>query len=45
MTEAGGVVTDFEGEKFSVYKKEILATNGLIHDQMLRKIQKVKELG
>lgn len=35
MTEAGGKVTDFKGEKFSIYGKEILATNGLIHDQML----------
>ena len=34
MTEAGGKVTDFKGEKFSIYGKEILATNGLIHDQM-----------
>ncbi len=35
MTEAGGKVTDFTGEKFSIYGKEILATNGLIHNQML----------
>ena len=45
VTEAGGVVTDFEENEFSVYKKEILATNGLIHDQMLRTIQKVKKPG
>jgi myo-inositol-1(or 4)-monophosphatase len=36
MTEAGGKVTDFKNEKFSIYGKEILATNGLIHDDMLK---------
>lgn len=35
MTEAGGKVTDFKGGKFTIYDKEILATNGLIHEQML----------
>lgn len=43
MTEAGGLVTDFANEKYSVYKKEILATNGLIHNDMLNVIQKVKQ--
>jgi len=45
MTESGGQVTDFEGMDFSVYKKEILATNGSIHHQMLDVIQKVKRNG
>jgi myo-inositol-1(or 4)-monophosphatase len=36
MTEAGGKVTDFKGGKYSIYEKEILATNGLIHDDMLK---------
>jgi len=35
LLEAGGTVTDFKGEKYSIYGKEILATNGLIHQQML----------
>lgn len=35
LTEAGGKVSDFKGGKYSVYGKQILATNGLIHDQML----------
>ena len=38
LTEAGGKVTDFKGGKYSVYGKQILATNGLIHDQMLEVI-------
>ncbi|MBI4410933.1 MAG: inositol monophosphatase [Deltaproteobacteria bacterium] len=36
VKEAGGEVTDFAGKEFSVYAKEILATNGLIHDQMTK---------
>jgi len=35
VKEAGGKVTDFRGGKFSIYKKEILATNGKIHSEML----------
>ncbi|MFT3902778.1 MAG: inositol monophosphatase family protein [Niabella sp.] len=34
--EAGGKVTDFNGDKYSPYQHRILATNGLIHDQMLK---------
>lgn len=35
VEEAGGKVTDFEGNKFSPYQPRILATNGRIHDEML----------
>jgi len=38
MEEAGGKVTDFDGNKYSIYNKEILASNGLIHDDMLKVI-------
>ncbi len=38
LKEAGGKITDFTGKKYTVYLKEILATNGLIHKQMLRVI-------
>ena len=34
VTEAGGKVTDFSGGPFNIYMKEILATNGKIHQQM-----------
>jgi myo-inositol-1(or 4)-monophosphatase len=33
--EAGGTVTDFGGDRFSVYSKEILATNGKIHSEVV----------
>jgi myo-inositol-1(or 4)-monophosphatase len=35
VTEAGGRVTNFKGDAYSVYDKETLATNGLIHEEML----------
>ena len=35
VKEAGGTVTDFDGAPANVFTKETLATNGLIHDQML----------
>ena len=34
LEEAGGRVTDFNGGPFSIYKKETLASNGLLHDEM-----------
>ena len=43
VTEAGGKVTDFTGRDYSVYQKQILATNGLIHEE-LRGIINGKEI-
>lgn len=40
VQEAGGRITNFEGKPFSVFDKETLATNGLIHDEMLQVIKK-----
>jgi myo-inositol-1(or 4)-monophosphatase len=34
LEEAGGLVTDFKGGPFSIYMKEILASNGYLHDEM-----------
>lgn len=36
VEEAGGVVTDFRGNVVSIYGKDILASNGLIHQQMIQ---------
>jgi myo-inositol-1(or 4)-monophosphatase len=36
VMEAGGRVSDFEGGKFEVSSLETLASNGLIHEQMIR---------
>ena len=35
VEEAGGRVTDFAGNPYSPYQPHILATNGLIHEEML----------
>jgi myo-inositol-1(or 4)-monophosphatase len=35
LEEAGGRVTDFSGGPFSVYGKQIVASNGRIHDEMV----------
>ncbi len=40
VKEAGGKVTNFSGKKFSIYEKDILATNGKIHNQMMEVIRK-----
>ena len=39
VEEAGGKVTDHEGNKFSPYQHRLLATNGKIHDEMLAVIK------
>jgi myo-inositol-1(or 4)-monophosphatase len=44
VEEAGGKVTDHDGNKFSVYQHRVLATNGKIHDEMVDIINNRKEL-
>jgi myo-inositol-1(or 4)-monophosphatase len=39
LEEAGGRVTDFKGGPFSIYMKEILASNGRIHEEMVKLLQ------
>ncbi len=41
VTEAGGIVTDFKGQPFNIYSEEILASNGLIHEEMLKVIRMI----
>jgi len=43
VEEAGGMVTDFEGNSFSPYQPHIVATNGRIHDELLRWINDKNE--
>jgi myo-inositol-1(or 4)-monophosphatase len=35
VEEAGGKVTDHQGNKFSIYQHKVLATNSRIHDEMI----------
>lgn len=44
VEEAGGKVTDLQGNKFSVYQHKVLATNGKIHNEMIEVINNKKEL-
>ena len=44
VEEAGGKVTDMNGDKFSPYQKKIVATNGLIHDELIEVIHNRKQL-
>jgi myo-inositol-1(or 4)-monophosphatase len=39
VTEAGGTVTDFTGVDYSPYQPQIVATNGVIHEEMLQWIK------
>lgn len=40
LTEAGGRVTRFDGQPYTPYDKDILATNSLIHDDMMAVLAK-----
>ena len=44
VEEAGGKVTDFEGNAFSPYQHRLLATNGKLHDELLAIINNEKSL-
>ncbi len=44
VKEAGGKVTNFSGNKFSIYAKDILATNGKIHKQMIEVLKKGRKV-
>lgn len=39
LEEAGGTITGFNGEAYTIYQPDILATNGVIHQEMLKVIQ------
>jgi myo-inositol-1(or 4)-monophosphatase len=43
LEEAGGKVTDFEGSPFSIYGKQILASNGKIHQEMMEVLRGTQE--
>jgi len=43
VTEAGGKMTDFQGQSYNIYSEETLASNGLIHEEMLQTIQEIQK--
>jgi myo-inositol-1(or 4)-monophosphatase len=42
ISEAGGRLTNFTGGPYDIYSPNILASNGLLHDQLLSKIISVR---
>lgn len=44
IREAGGELSDFGGKAFSIYNKEILTSNGSIHQEMAKVLQEGKPL-
>ena len=35
VEEAGGLVTDFDGNKIDIFSKKILASNSKVHNSMI----------
>jgi myo-inositol-1(or 4)-monophosphatase len=42
VEEAGGRVTNFSGQQFSIYDRQLLVSNGRIHEQMVAVLGKAK---
>jgi myo-inositol-1(or 4)-monophosphatase len=42
VREAGGRVTDYHGEEIDIHEGWVLASNGLIHDQMVEILRKTR---
>jgi myo-inositol-1(or 4)-monophosphatase len=45
VREAGGRVTDFSGRGFSIYGQQLVASNGLIHEEMLTVLNRPSTTG
>jgi len=44
VTEAGGKMTDFQDRPFNIYSQEALASNGLIHEEMLEIVKEMNSM-
>jgi myo-inositol-1(or 4)-monophosphatase len=45
VTEAGGTISDFSGRKYSPFLPEVLASNGLIHEELIALLKKFSRTG
>lgn len=43
VTEAGGTVSDLSGTRFGIHDKEIVASNGMIHGQMIERLREAEQ--
>lgn len=44
VTEAGGMITNHQGNEFSIYEHAVLASNGWIHDELVGVLNNTHEL-
>lgn len=44
VEEAGGKVTDMQGNKYSPYQRQLVASNGLIHEELIAVINNTRSL-
>ncbi|MCA9470626.1 MAG: inositol monophosphatase [Nitrospirales bacterium] len=42
VQEAGGQVTNYQGEPYSIYGQDLIASNGLIHQEMVGLLQEIR---
>jgi myo-inositol-1(or 4)-monophosphatase len=42
VEEAGGTITNYRGEPYSIYGNTLIATNGLIHQEMIEVLRKTR---
>jgi myo-inositol-1(or 4)-monophosphatase len=45
LREAGGTRTDFEGKDATIYVPQMVASNGIVHEQMIEVLRRVKSTG
>ncbi len=45
IQEAGGSVTDFRGRTDFLYRPQVLATNGMLHDLLMASVQPLRDIG
>ena len=39
VLESGGKITNFQGDPFNIYKDDVAASNGLVHESMLEALR------
>ena len=42
VEEAGGKITNYNGESFSIYGQDLIASNGFIHEEMVEVLKKTR---
>jgi len=41
VREAGGKVTDFQGKEWNLYSKDMIASNGKIHEALIKALKEM----